>query len=231
MTVIVDAAMTIVCMLRVFQVTMEKIGCTWYLHAGTLLGAIIHGGPVPWDDDVDIIMDPSCAETLMNEINFMPPIDGVQFQCLAAKNGLKIHLNNTGPITALGWRFPFLDIFYFHHNHTTGFVHELYDPRANNSEGVKVHHSRKNNVHLEKTMIARRDLSWKRERFHHVREYYFGGYYFSAPIGVAEARYSISRCVIGGYNHRMESVSAMGNMQVCFHSHTIYMYIKFNTSL
>jgi hypothetical protein len=27
-----------------------------YLHAGSHLGAILHGGPIPWDDDVDMYL-------------------------------------------------------------------------------------------------------------------------------------------------------------------------------
>ena len=34
----------------------RKHGIRWFLHGGTLLGAIREGGPLAWDDDVDISM-------------------------------------------------------------------------------------------------------------------------------------------------------------------------------
>lgn len=39
-----------------FATLCDKLGLKWFVHAGTMLGAIRHRGFIPWDDDIDIVM-------------------------------------------------------------------------------------------------------------------------------------------------------------------------------
>lgn len=42
--------------LRAFTDVCERLGLRYYLVGGTLLGAVRHGGFIPWDDDIDVAM-------------------------------------------------------------------------------------------------------------------------------------------------------------------------------
>ena len=43
-------------LLHEFSTVCEKNGLKWFVHAGTMLGAVRHHGYIPWDDDVDVVM-------------------------------------------------------------------------------------------------------------------------------------------------------------------------------
>lgn len=43
-------------LLNEFSKVCEKHRLNWFVHAGTMLGAIRHKGYIPWDDDIDVVM-------------------------------------------------------------------------------------------------------------------------------------------------------------------------------
>ena len=49
-------------MLKVFDYICRKYNLTYWLGGGTLLGAVRHGGFIPWDDDIDVGMPLEDAE-------------------------------------------------------------------------------------------------------------------------------------------------------------------------
>ena len=48
--------MNVVILLKIFDEICKKYGLDYWAIAGTLLGAVRHGGFIPWDDDVDVGM-------------------------------------------------------------------------------------------------------------------------------------------------------------------------------
>lgn len=50
-----------------FDRVCKALDVTYYLFAGTLLGAVRHGGFIPWDDDLDVIMHRRDYVRFLNE--------------------------------------------------------------------------------------------------------------------------------------------------------------------
>lgn len=52
--------------LELFRNICEKHSLTWFVIGGTLLGAIRHGGFIPWDDDLDVAMPRADYKKFLN---------------------------------------------------------------------------------------------------------------------------------------------------------------------
>jgi lipopolysaccharide cholinephosphotransferase len=58
----------------------EELKLVWFLDGGTLIGSWRHHGFVPWDDDIDVIVNNSQMGALLEKIKSLNPeyigIDG-----------------------------------------------------------------------------------------------------------------------------------------------------------
>jgi ABC-type glycerol-3-phosphate transport system permease component len=55
-------------LLSVFDSIMETSNMTYFLYGGSLLGALRHGGIIPWDDDIDVWINKSQSLHLKNKV-------------------------------------------------------------------------------------------------------------------------------------------------------------------
>ncbi len=55
------------CLLQEFDRVCRKLDITYFLFAGTLLGAVRHKGFIPWDDDLDVLMPRKDYQRLLQE--------------------------------------------------------------------------------------------------------------------------------------------------------------------
>ncbi len=59
----------------------KENGFRYYLAAGTLLGAVRHKGPIPWDDDVDVYMPRADADAFKKLMLDRPDGEPYHIQC------------------------------------------------------------------------------------------------------------------------------------------------------
>ena len=92
--------------LREIDRICKKEGITYYIYAGTLLGAVRHHGFIPWDDDIDVVMFREdynrFAEACMRELDQkIFELQTIYTDSQTSNPWMKLHDKNTAFISGI----------------------------------------------------------------------------------------------------------------------------------
>ncbi len=107
--------------LRAFVGALESNNLTYFMYSGTLIGSFRHHGPIPWDDDIDIMLNASQKAQVREALQKLRPdydlhtgsgdiLDNTAWKFFS------VHLSNTFIHRPFKW--PYIDMFFFNENQT-----------------------------------------------------------------------------------------------------------------
>lgn len=91
--------------LDAFVAICEQNGLRYYLAGGTLLGAVRHKGPIPWDDDIDVYMPRADMDAFKKLMLARPEGEPYHIQCYENEPTFAhhcLHFNKTGTVYRTG---------------------------------------------------------------------------------------------------------------------------------
>jgi len=100
-------------LLKIFAAVCDELGLCYWIESGTLLGAVRHGGFIPWDDDVDVAMPRGHYEEFLAKAPALLPYDvyldaSQEYAKLRDRFGSRVPLDPAAPRDGI-----FIDIFPF----------------------------------------------------------------------------------------------------------------------
>lgn len=91
---------------------MEICQVPYWIEAGTLLGAIRHGGFVPWDDDIDIQVEELSQKTLVQKVLPLLAHIGYKIDPFPDEGGFKVFMTSRQFVKKQEETFPACDILF-----------------------------------------------------------------------------------------------------------------------
>lgn len=89
----------------------EKMNIDLFLHAGTLLGGVRHNGIMPWDDDIDLMMNAKDIDTFIQEVKEQGIVEHCTWVWPKTEQEYHKFWFKTGKKTeGFPYLFPFIDI-------------------------------------------------------------------------------------------------------------------------
>ena len=101
-------------LIRVFDDTCKRYNITYFIEAGSVIGAYTHHGFIPWDDDFDVKVNASQKDILKMALQSVPD-HGVH---TPGNYFWKFWHYNFSRASRFPWRWPFIDIVFFDVNAT-----------------------------------------------------------------------------------------------------------------
>jgi hypothetical protein len=185
----------LVCTLKIMADIGGRIGADVMLYAGSLIGALRHGGPVPWDDDADLALPFSAMPAFLAQCRALEHAlhPDITVHCRQHSVFVKVYVEDkcgsagdcgaqVSRPTPKPWRWPYADVFMYR---TT--VTHWQESTLSGEESP-----RKHSFPLEAVFPSQR--------------YYFGGVSLPGPRAeYADTAYpSWTACHTSNFDHRQE---------------------------
>ncbi|KAK7496073.1 hypothetical protein BaRGS_00012774 [Batillaria attramentaria] len=185
--------------LHIFVRTCEAHGLLFFIMEGSLLGAYRHHGLVPWDDDIDIALNASEWRRAKAVLGNIPG-----FTLYAQGNvQWKLYLSSLPPFKDKPFKFPHLDLFFFHEDdtHIWGLTW-----------GVKDHL-----ITLKKYVFP-------------LTKVYYEGFWLPAPTCVEKmvvSNYGATGCILPSYVHKTdeEHFGFQSKRTTCSNLHAVLPFV------